>query len=75
MIFPLTGHGIAEVKSFHGVGKIAHEVAATEFAIGEDAEAKVLLFFEDAQDVAIFQFLKILCGDLGMAGFQQFNGP
>ena len=46
-------YGVAEIEALDRVGEVAHEIAAAEFAVGENFESEFLLFGEDADDVAV----------------------
>jgi hypothetical protein len=73
---PRTRHGIGEIEAFDGVGEIAHEVAAAQFAVGGNFEAELFLFGEDAADVLIFElFQAIRIGSGVFARFEKFGGP
>ena len=52
---PVSGDGVAEVEAFDSVREVAHEVAAAQFAVGENFEAEFLLLREHAEDVLILE--------------------
>ena len=51
--------GVAQVEAFDGVGEVAHEIAAAEFAVGENFEAEIFLLGEDALDLAVFDGVQV----------------
>ena len=56
--FPLARYGVPEVKSFHGVGEVAHEVGAPQFAVRKDVEADLFLALKNPEDVTVFDGLE-----------------
>ena len=52
---PIPGDGFGIVKTVYRFVEVAHEAEAAELAIGEDAQADVLLALDHALDMAIFQ--------------------
>src|SRR5207249_2297131 len=71
---PGTRDGVGEIETFDGVGEVAHEVAAAQFAVGADLEAEFLLPGEHPRDVAVFDGLKGLSTGAVTARFQQLGG-
>src|SRR5205807_3872614 len=57
---PGPGQRIAEVEAVHSVGEIAHEIPPPQFAVGKNLETQLVLFRQNARDVAIFQFMQPL---------------
>ena len=55
--FPRARNGATEVKSFHGVGEVAHKVGAPQFAVRINAEAELFLVPENLEDVKVFDGL------------------
>jgi len=51
---PRSGHRAPEVEAFDRIREVAHEVAPTQLAVGEDIEPQLLLPGEDAEDVTVF---------------------
>src|SRR5580658_9107666 len=72
---PITSNGVAEVETFDGVGEVAHEIAAAEFAVGEDVKAKFFLLREDAEDMVVFESAKFLGAARSLPGLKQIRGP
>jgi len=73
---PASRHGIAQVEAFYGVGEIAHEIATPQFTVGKDVEAQLLLFCQNACDVAVFQFVNALRVFASVAPrLEQFRRP
>src|ERR1700745_3365807 len=71
---PGARHGISQIEPFHRVCEIAHEVSPAQLTVGEDIEPELLLFRQDAQNVAILHFSQGL-GVRSAACFKQFGGP
>jgi len=74
--FPLSRHRIAHIEAFHRVGKITHEIAPAQFAIGGKRKAQLFLFAEDALYVQILKPAQLLSIERRIVpGFEQFRGP
>jgi hypothetical protein len=69
---PDTADGVGEIEACDGIGEIAHEIAAAEFAIGGGCKAEFFLFGEDAEDVLVFDLAEMFWRG-GAAGFEQFR--
>jgi hypothetical protein len=74
--FPCAGNSVAKVESFDRVPKIAHEIAAPEFAIREDFKSQFLLLGENALDVTVFEGAQLfrIHGRV-LARLEQFGWP
>jgi hypothetical protein len=67
----VTGNGVTKIEALDCIGEIAHEVAAPELAVGKDIQAQLLLLLEDVQDVAVFECMKFICGNIGLPCLKQ----
>ena len=74
--FPASRNRITEIESIDSIGEVAHEIAAAQFAIGEDFEAEFLLARKHAADVRVFQFAETFrgAGTLHLPRGQQIGG-
>jgi hypothetical protein len=74
--FPGTRRGVAEVEAIDGVGKIAHEIAAAQFAIGRQFETEFFLLVDNSPNVEIFEAPQT--GGIRrrvLSSLQQLRGP
>src|SRR5271157_5720723 len=71
---PTSSHGIGQVKPFHRIGEITHEIPPAEFSVGHDIKPQLFLFGKNAQDMLIFQLANLLCA-CPAPRFKQFGGP
>jgi hypothetical protein len=72
IVRPIASDRVAKVKAVDGVGKVAHEVGAAEFAVGVDRDSDLTLTLKHAEDVSIFDLPKFGGGSACAAGIEQF---
>jgi hypothetical protein len=75
LIRPLASDSVAKVEAFDGIGKVAHEVGAPEFAVSKDGKADLPLSLKHAENVAIFDLSKFRGGLARASRIEQFRGP
>src|ERR1700732_2969390 len=55
--------------------EVAHESAATKFAVGEDLESQVFLAPENAQNLPVFELLEFVGAHAGTVRLQKLFRP